>query len=169
MARTPGMSYWLDRKYDVQQQQADASTTQAGAAARNAATQAGLAPTAIALDQARTGMISTQTQQLPANDAAARGVQQAQAGLLGAQTTGQSVQSALELNPGSRQQQLAAVLQSLGTNLTLAQQNDLLQAFPDDPDTETLGQTVSRLQGGLGMGAQVDRSGVRVNRGLGMF
>jgi hypothetical protein len=168
-----GMIDWAglaQRKYDIQQQGANADTSRAASTRMQAETQASLAPSAIAGTEADAAVARARAAGMPGLIASEIGVNNANAGLLGANTTGQQITNdALSLRPNE------ATMEALARIFRLPTSTNVLEAplfqpvmSPTSTPAPAAGSTRQAVNRGA-LSTVEDDNGIRVSRGLGMF
>jgi hypothetical protein len=167
-----GMIDWqglAQRKYDIMQQGANADSSRAGTARMQAQTQASLAPSAIAGAEADAAVARARAMGMPALMASETSLNQANAGLVGANTVGQRINnSAMSLIPDELTMEAMATLfgrPTMTTGLTsptFAPTRSRITAFAPTPAQAQQ----PRNRGALS--TIEDENGVRTSRGIGM-
>jgi hypothetical protein len=171
-----GMIDWqglAQRKYNIMQQGANADSSRAGTARLQANTQASLAPSAIAGAEADAAVARARAAGMPALINSEIGMNTANAGLIGANATGQRINNNAMRRVFSTED-IAAMAQWLGSPAlsqgTLPSANFTATPAPlstietdDAPATPR-----QRRVGGFSV-TEDENTGVTVRRGLGMF
>jgi hypothetical protein len=168
-----GMIDWAgraQRKYDIQQQGANADTSRAASTRMQAETQASLAPSAIAGTEADAAVARARAAGMPGLIASEIGVNNANAGLLGANATGQRI-----TNTALATQPTEATMEALGVRYGLPTLTNILSSSlfqPVAPSVNLPGPAAGSTRTPTNRGAlsvTEDENGIRVGRGLGMF
>lgn len=168
-----GMIDWqglAQRKYDIMQQQADASTTRARASRTQAQTAASLAPSTIAGNEADAAVNRARAAGMPDLINSEIGLNNANAGLVGANTTGQRIQNtAMSTQPSPETMEALSILSGQPTftsflrRLTFRPERSSV-ALPSSTADQPRKPQVSG-----GFSTIEDDNGIRVRRGQGFL
>jgi hypothetical protein len=158
------------RKYDIMQQGANADTSRAGSTRIQAETQASLAPSAIAGTEADTALTRARAAGTPGLINSEIGLNNANAGLVGANTTGQQINNnamSMMFSPEAFEAFARFAGLPTGTNLL---ERPMFQPVRTQPQLPAPTTTQARQPMNRGALSTVeDDNGIRVSRGLGMF